>query len=62
MLTDDREHVIKLPSKGQVLSWTDNDLRCIEPIEPHQIQILSRILDQGMAGQQNADTHTPCTP
>ena len=34
MLTDDRDHVITLPSKGQVLVWTDNDLEHIDPKKP----------------------------
>ena len=38
MLIDDMEHVIKLPSKGQVLVWTYNDdLKDIDPRELHQV-------------------------
>ena len=41
LLLDDMEHVIRLPSKGQINVWRDNDLIPIDPREPHQIQILS---------------------
>ena len=37
MLTDDREHVIKLPLKVQVFVWKENELQCIDPREPHHI-------------------------
>ena len=37
MLTDDMEHVIKLPSKGQVSVWADNDLKHIDSREMHQV-------------------------
>ena len=45
MLTHDREHVIKLPLKWQETVWTNNDLKHIDPREPYQIQILSRVLE-----------------
>ena len=35
----------KMPSKGQIGIWTDNDLKHIDPREPHKIQILSRVMD-----------------
>ena len=56
MLTDNRDHVIIL--KRQVLVWTYNSLQHIDPREPHQMLVLSRILDQIMAIQQIADWAT----
>ena len=44
LITDDMEHVIKMPSEGHISVWTDNDLKYIDPGEPHQIRILSRAL------------------
>ena len=37
MLTDHREHVIKLPSERQVLVWRDNDLIHIDSRELNQL-------------------------
>ena len=37
LLTDDKEHAIKLLSKGEISIWTDNDLKHIDHREPHQI-------------------------
>ena len=48
MLTDDMEHVIKLPSKG----LTDNDLKHIDQRKLHQILVLSRVLDHFKELQQ----------
>ena len=52
---DDMKHVIELPSKGQISIWTNNDLKHIYLGEPHQIQILSKVLDYIMVLKQNAD-------
>ena len=35
ILTDDMEHFIPLPSKGQISLWIDNDLMFIKPQDPH---------------------------
>ena len=53
IIMEDMEHVIKLPSKGQISLWTDNDLKHIHLRDPYQIQILSRILDHIMDPKQN---------
>ena len=42
----------KLPSKGQVLVWIDNDLRHIDPRQMHQISVLPRGLDHTVELQQ----------
>ena len=42
------EHVIILPSKGEVSAWIDNDLKYIDPREQHQIWILSGAVDSVM--------------
>ena len=61
-LTDDNDHAIKLPSVGSPLIWTDNDLKCVDPREQHQIQILCHILDHMMVMQQNAEHATRFLP
>ena len=48
LLTDDREHAIKLASERHVPIWTDSNLKYIDPTEQHQICILSRVLDHIM--------------
>ena len=45
MLTDDREHVIKLPSRGQVPVWTENDLKYIDPRELWLYKLQAKPLD-----------------
>ena len=35
-LTDDMEHIILLPSKGNISIWTDRELKFIDPCEAHQ--------------------------
>ena len=32
------KHVIKLPSRGQISVWTDNDLKHIDTRDPHEIK------------------------
>ena len=56
--TYDNDHIIRLPSQGLVLIWTDNDLKHVDPREPHQIQFLSHILVNIMVIQQNTEQAT----
>ena len=58
MLTDDMEYLIKSPSKGHISVWKDNDLKYIDPREPHQIYILFRVLEHIMDLKQNTDEGT----
>ena len=57
-VTDDNDHVIKLPSMGQALTGTENDLKHVDPRESPQIQILSHILDHIMVIQHNNEQAT----
>ena len=53
ILTDDMEHVIHLTPKGHASAWTDNNLKFINPLTPHQICILYRFLNHVMDLRQN---------
>ena len=48
IMTNDVEHVIKLPSKGWISILIGNYLENINPRELHQIWILFRALDHAM--------------
>ena len=52
-LTNDMKHVIRLPSRGQIMLWTVHHLTVIDSREMYQIQVLSRILDDIMNPLQN---------
>ena len=55
ILSDDTEPVILLSSKEYVSVWTDKNLKYIDFWEPHQMWILSQILDHVMDLRQNTD-------
>ena len=55
MLTDNIEHVIKLPSTEQISIRMDNEVKHMDLREPHQILILSMVLDHIMDLKQNTD-------
>ena len=57
-LTDDMRHVITPPSKDQASVWIDNDLKYIDPWEPHRIQMLSMVQDYVTGLKQNTDEAT----
>ena len=52
---NDMGHVIRVCSKGQISIVADNDLKYIDMREPHQTQILSRVLDHIGDLNQNKD-------
>ena len=45
VMMETMEYVIKLPSKEQISIWTNDYLKHFNLREPHQIQILFRVLD-----------------
>ena len=55
---DENDQVIKLPSKGQILINTNNGLKHFDQREPHQICILSCVLDHVTVIQQNIEQTT----
>ena len=58
LLKDRMDHVIKLPSKEHLSICTDNDMGYINHTDLHQIQILSRVLNNIMDLKLNIEGAT----
>ena len=53
LMTDSKNRIIHLPTRGAVSIWTTQELKSVEPTRPYTVKILGRVLDQIMILKQS---------